>query len=132
MLTTKLRWTAQLALLGMIAFAAGCGASDAKPTGTAGAAGSTSVADTPDGDGKRNHDGGHALEGWWCTEHGVPESVCARCDSSLVTAFKKKNDWCKSHERPESQCFICSPKRERTFIARFEAKFGRKPPTRTE
>jgi len=131
MLTTKLRGTAQLALLGMVAFAAGCGGSDAKSTGTAGDADSTSVADTSN-DGKKDNNAGHALEGWWCTAHGVPEGECSRCDSSLMAGFKKKNDWCKSHDRPESQCFICSSKRADKFVARFEAKFGRKPPTRTE
>jgi hypothetical protein len=66
--------------------------------------------------------------GWWCDEHGVPEEECALCDSSLVAKFKADGDWCEEHNRPESQCFLCSPKRFEKFAARYEAKFGAKPP----
>ena len=66
--------------------------------------------------------------GWWCAEHGVPEAECALCDSSLVAKFKADGDWCKEHNRPESQCFLCSPARFDKFAARYEAKFGKKPP----
>ena len=45
----------------------------------------------------------------WCAGHGVPESVCARCNSSLVAKFKKERDWCKEHDLPESQCTNCNP-----------------------
>ena len=31
---------------------------------------------------------GHTHDGWWCKEHGVPEEVCAQCDSKLVADFK--------------------------------------------
>ena len=71
-------------------------------------------------------------EGWWCVEHGVPEEECARCDVSLVASFKEKGDWCEEHNRPESQCFLCSAKRFDKFAARYEAKFGKKPPQPTE
>ena len=67
-------------------------------------------------------------DGWWCPEHGVPEGVCARCDANLVAGFKAKNDWCEEHSRPESQCFICHPEKEAEFAARYEAKYGKKPP----
>lgn len=70
--------------------------------------------------------------GWWCTEHGVPEGVCAQCSSQIAADFQKKGDWCKEHNRPESQCFICHPDFEGKFIAQYEAKFGNKPPKRTE
>lgn len=70
--------------------------------------------------------------GWWCVEHGVPEEECAQCDKSLVAKFKDAGDWCEEHDRPESQCFICSPKRADKFVARYEAKTGRKPPEPTE
>ncbi len=70
--------------------------------------------------------------GWWCSEHGVPEEECARCDSSLVAGFKEKGDWCEEHARPESQCFKCDPKRFDKFAARYEAKTGKKPSTPTE
>jgi hypothetical protein len=45
----------------------------------------------------------------WCGEHGVPESVCTRCDPSLIAAFKATNDWCAEHGLPESQCLACNP-----------------------
>lgn len=45
----------------------------------------------------------------WCDEHGVPESQCTRCDSSLAAAFKATGDWCEEHGLPESQCLKCNP-----------------------
>ena len=45
----------------------------------------------------------------WCAEHGVPESVCSRCNPSLVPAFKATGDWCAEHGLPESQCLACNP-----------------------
>lgn len=49
------------------------------------------------------------LEKGWCGGHGVPESVCARCDKSLADTFKKAGDWCSQHGLPESQCTKCHP-----------------------
>ncbi len=50
----------------------------------------------------------------WCNGHGVPESVCTRCDSSLIAKFKDGRDWCGAHGLPETQCTICNPEvRER-------------------
>jgi len=66
--------------------------------------------------------------GWWCNEHGVPEEVCALCDSTLIADFKAKGDWCKEHDRPDSQCFACHPEKEAEFAAQYEAKYGKKPP----
>lgn len=74
---------------------------------------------------------GHNHEGWWCNEHGVPEEVCALCDTSLVADFKAKGDWCEKHNRPDSQCFICHPEKEAEFAALYEAKVGEKPPKPT-
>jgi hypothetical protein len=71
-------------------------------------------------------------EGWWCKEHGVPEGECALCSAKVADDFKKKGDWCKEHSRPESQCFICHPELAGKFAARYEAKFGKKPPAREE
>src|SRR5215210_2490095 len=71
---------------------------------------------------------GHSHEGWWCDEHGVPEEVCARCDTKLVADFKAKGDWCEKHNRPDSQCFVCHPEKEAEFAALYEAKYGKKPP----
>lgn len=58
----------------------------------------------------------HAAEGVrpgshedWCGEHQVPESLCTRCNPSLIAAFKATGDWCEEHGLPESQCLICNP-----------------------
>jgi len=45
----------------------------------------------------------------WCEEHQVPESLCTRCNPSLVPAFKATGDWCEEHGLPESQCRLCNP-----------------------
>src|SRR5438045_9010484 len=74
---------------------------------------------------------GHSHEGWWCDEHGVPESVCAQCSSKLAADFKANGDWCQQHDRPESQCFICHPELEGKFADQYEAKYGKKPPKQT-
>ena len=71
---------------------------------------------------------GHTHGAWWCDEHGVPEEVCALCNSKLAADFQAKGDWCKEHDRPDSQCFICHPEKEAEFAAQYEAKYGKKPP----
>ncbi|GJQ27788.1 MAG: hypothetical protein HBSAPP02_28200 [Phycisphaerae bacterium] len=53
----------------------------------------------------------------WCPEHGVPESICTRCNAELIEGFKKKGDWCAKHGLPESQCLECHPE----LKAKFEA-----------
>jgi hypothetical protein len=73
-------------------------------------------------------DAGHKHDGWWCDEHGIPEEVCARCNTKLVANFKAKGDWCKEHDRPDSQCFVCHPEKEAEFAAQYEAKYGKQPP----
>jgi hypothetical protein len=45
----------------------------------------------------------------WCGEHEVPESLCTRCNPTLVAAFQATGDWCAEHGLPESQCRICNP-----------------------
>ena len=70
----------------------------------------------------------HDHSGWWCNEHGVPEEECGLCDAKLAAEMQRKGDWCKEHDRPDSQCFICHPELEATFAARYEAKYGKKPP----
>ena len=45
----------------------------------------------------------------WCPEHGVPESICSRCNGSLISDFKAKGDWCEKHSLPNSQCVTCKP-----------------------
>jgi cobalt-zinc-cadmium efflux system membrane fusion protein len=70
----------------------------------------------------------HDHSGWWCTEHGVPEEECGLCNAKLAAQLQKKGDWCKEHDRPDSQCFICHPENEAQYAARYEAKYGEKPP----
>jgi cobalt-zinc-cadmium efflux system membrane fusion protein len=60
----------------------------------------------------------------WCAGHGVPESICTRCNADLIPAFKAKGDWCNGHNLPESQCLICNPE----LKAKFEAMDPRKRP----
>ncbi len=97
--------------------------------------------DDHDSDGHEDHgdhdhgdhaDAGHDHSGWWCVEHGVPESECALCDTSLVAGFKEKGDWCDEHNRPQSQCFTCEPELFEKFAARYEAKYGEQPPKPTD
>ncbi len=92
----------------------------------------TSAPEPVTGDHVGDEHAAHDHSGWWCSEHGVPESECALCDTSLVADFKATGDWCEEHNRPESQCFICGPERFEKFAARYEAKFGEAPPRPTE
>lgn len=113
-------------LVGVQMFLVGCGADASKPeakghsstTGSANKGSEKEVATK----------GGHDHSGWWCSEHGVPEEVCALCSSKVAAEFQKKGDWCKDHDRPDSQCFKCHPELEEKFAAQYEAKFGTKPP----
>lgn len=113
------------ALLSVVAVGCGQQAGDGKagnePAKVSGA--------TDEGDEHAAEDG-HDHGGWWCDEHGVPEEICAQCDTSLVAGFQKKRDWCEQHNRPDSQCFICHPEHEAKFAAQYEAKYGKKPPQR--
>jgi len=59
----------------------------------------------------------------WCPEHGVPESICTRCNAALIADFKQKGDWCAKHDLPDSQCFECHPE----LKAKFEAMGPREP-----
>ncbi len=64
----------------------------------------------------------------WCTEHGMPESICVQCNEKLAKGYKDKGDWCKEHEVPESQCFQCNPKLKEKFAKGYKDKFGEDPP----
>jgi hypothetical protein len=77
-------------------------------------------------------DAGHNLDGWWCSEHGLPEEECSMCSTEAADKLKAKGDWCQQHDRADSQCFVCHPELESKFAARYEAKFGKKPPKPTE
>ena len=50
----------------------------------------------------------------WCRGHGVPESLCTRCNPALIATFKESGDWCAGHGLPESQCLICNPSYRQT------------------
>lgn len=65
----------------------------------------------------------------WCPEHGVPESICTRCNESLVAGFKAKNDWCNEHGLPDSQCFKHHPELKEKFAAEYKKKYGKDAPT---
>ena len=112
------KWSFLVAVMGLAVVVTGCSQSATETADPKLATTATEVA-VDDG-------------GWWCEEHGVPEEECARCDATLVAGFKEKGDWCNEHNRPESQCFLCSAKRFDKFAARYEAKFGAKPPKPTE
>jgi hypothetical protein len=75
---------------------------------------------------------GHSHDGWWCAEHGVPESACGLCNAELLAEMKSKGDWCAKHDCPDSQCFDCHPERREEFAAQYEAKYGEKPPAMEE
>ena len=105
-----------LAFFGLCLLAAGCSSSsDKQPAGV------TSPEEAVAAD-------GHNLDGWWCTEHGIPEEECSMCSTEVATKLKEKGDWCKEHDRADSQCFHCHPELEAKFAARYEAKVGKKPP----
>ena len=114
------KWSFAVAALGVAVILTGCGKSATEVANSKPAAEGTEAAAEVEG------------EGWWCVEHGVPEEECAQCDATLVASFKEKGDWCEEHNRPESQCFLCSAKRFDKFAARYEAKFGAKPPKPTK
>ena len=66
--------------------------------------------------------------GWWCREHGMPESECALCNADLAAKLKEKGDWCEKHDRSQSQCFVCTPKLKEDAAKKYRAKFGKEPP----
>lgn len=87
-----------VALLALVLFA--CSGPAAEPSPTAA---------SPSGEG---HAPASAVPGShddWCAEHGVPESLCTRCNPSLIPAFQATGDWCEEHGLPESQCHLCHP-----------------------
>ncbi len=58
----------------------------------------------------------------WCAKHGVQESLCTRCNPTLVAAFKATGDWCGEHGLPESQCLQCNPDLKIVRPAKAEVK----------
>ncbi len=45
----------------------------------------------------------------WCGGHGLPESMCTKCNPELLEGFQASGDWCAEHELPESVCPVCNP-----------------------
>ena len=121
----------QVSAVALFAFIVGCGSEDGSAPADNSATDATAAADT-DAEHDHEHEGEHDLHGWWCVEHGVPEEECALCQTDLIAQFKADGDWCEEHDRPNSQCFFCDPSRFETFAARYEAKFGERPPEPTE
>lgn len=46
----------------------------------------------------------------WCGGHGLPESMCSKCNPELIPQFKAADDWCGEHGFPESACPVCNPR----------------------
>lgn len=109
-------------------FAIGCGKTEPNPTEKGGADATPMSSEKHDRDDDHAAHEGHSHDGWWCDEHGVPEEVCAQCDSKVAAKFQKDGDWCQEHDRPQSQCFVCDPKKAEPFIAQYKAKYGKEPP----
>ena len=97
------------ALVAAALSAAGCGGSgqDAAPA----ARSDTAAATPPSRAAGDSHAAGIVPGSYedWCAEHGVPETVCTRCDATLIAAFKATGDWCGEHGVPKSQCLACDP-----------------------
>ncbi|MAG30400.1 MAG: efflux transporter periplasmic adaptor subunit [Deltaproteobacteria bacterium] len=45
----------------------------------------------------------------WCAGHGLPESMCTKCNPSLLDHYQSSGDWCAEHGYPESACPLCNP-----------------------
>jgi len=90
----------------LVLVTAGCddnpGSKQTEPSAVAATASSTPTGHAPAGAKPGSYDD-------WCGGHQVPESMCTRCNPSLIPAFKASNDWCAEHALPESQCLICNP-----------------------
>lgn len=121
----KLKPYRSVALLSLVFALYGCGQADNKDAQAKEKAGPVATAKNTT---KKVHD--HS--GWWCDEHGVPEAECSMCSAKVAAAFKKKGDWCEKHDRAKSQCFLCDPSLEAKYAARYEAKYGKKPPVPEE
>lgn len=89
--------------------AAGCGGRE--ESGVPAAQGEAAPAVSPAGGAEASHAEGAVTGSYadWCSEHGVPESACTRCDATLIAAFKATGDWCEEHGLPKSQCLACDP-----------------------
>ena len=98
-----------IALMSLMLVVAGCGAQGTKSeTEQTGPAGSSEPASPPSSEG---HAAGIVPGSYedWCAEHQVQETLCTRCDPSLIPAFQAANDWDAEHGLPMSQCTKHNP-----------------------
>ena len=42
-------------------------------------------------------------------EHGMPPSICPKCNPALAAVYQSKGDWCQEHGFPGSLCPVCKP-----------------------
>lgn len=109
--------------------AGGCGG----PTGGTGGESKGGAKDraVAKADGEKKDTGDKKVEGdhdgWWCDEHGLPESVCDLCRKKFREAEKAKGNWCE-HNRVKTSCFKCNPGLREKYAAEYKAKFGKAPP----
>ena len=105
-------WTGPTAMFSFMVFLSLVGCKKEENSGSVGTA--TGVADIDSGRsvGPASSPVEPTLDKGWCNGHGVPESVCTRCNASLIPKFKQAGDWCTEHGLPESQCTICNPEVE--------------------
>jgi cobalt-zinc-cadmium efflux system membrane fusion protein len=88
------RCSIKLALLMAALLVGGCGQqADVEPQASATAAASATV-----GEGM-------------CSEHGVLEAICTKCNTKLIPVFQAKGDWCPEHGFPMSVCPTHHPER---------------------
>lgn len=92
-----------LCLLALIALAAaaGCGESRSAETSTP----------APDAVSAQPIPPPSSQKAGMCSEHGVLEALCTKCNPKLAVVFQAKGDWCAEHGFPESICPQCHPER---------------------
>ena len=105
----SLRGLCGLAALVLVFAGLGCGGRSEDTTNDGGSAKTEAPAQRTEG--TQHADTGVVPGSYedWCGEHQVAESMCTRCDPTLVAAFKATGDWCSEHGLPESQCLQCNP-----------------------
>ena len=101
----RFAWMAALVIV--IAAGAGCGKKDsATARAPEGSTATGTSGETGPGHAEGIVPGSHED---WCVEHLVQETMCTRCDPSLIPAFKASGDWDETHGLPKSQCLKCDP-----------------------
>src|SRR4051812_38202216 len=111
---------------GLVLFAPGCGQGPTPPQAQSDTGKVKQQGSNGQGRQKKDKDEEAKHEGWWCDEHGVPESECSLCSKKAAAACKARGDWCAKHNRAKSQCFKCDPKLKEVFAARYRARYNGK------